>query len=113
MSPGESTRTSVALVIQFPCMSTPTKVEPKQKQKPQWHLKAGVLDVACWKVIAKGQDGTDREFFTVTLQRSFKDKEGAWQHSQSLRRQDLLPATRLLEQAYDKLLGTTSADEEA
>jgi hypothetical protein len=81
-------------------MSTPT---PEPKQKPQWHLKAGALEAACWKSVAKGEDGRDRDFFTVTIERSYKDKDGNWQHTGSLRRQDLLPMARLLGQAYDKL----------
>ncbi len=82
-------------------MSTPQTSEPKQK--PQWHLKAGILEVTCWKSVIKGEDGGDRAFFTVTIQRASTDKNGTWQNTQSLRRQDLLPMARLLEQAYDKL----------
>ena len=87
-----------------------TSQNPEPKQKPQWHLRAGGLEVACWKSKVKAEDGTDRDFFSVTTQRAYKDKSGAWQHTQSLRRQDLLPMARLLEQAYDKL--TASAKEE-
>ena len=80
-----------------------TSQNPEAKQKPQWHLRAGGLEVACWKSIVKGEDGSNRDFFSLAAQRAYKDKAGKWQHTQSLRRQDLLPMARLLEQAYDKL----------
>ena len=72
-------------------------------RKPKWRVKAGVLEAACWQATGKSADGSSRDFHTVTIQRVYKDKEGNWQYSQSLRRQDLLPMARLLEKAYDKL----------
>lgn len=42
------------------------------------------------------------DFFTVTIERAYKDKSGTWQYTQSLRRQDLLPMGRFLEKAYGK-----------
>lgn len=88
-----------------------TSKNPEQRQKPQWHVKAGLLQAACWKSILKSDQGKDRDFHTVTIQRAYKDKDGKWQYSQSLRRQDLLPMARLLEKAYDKLSASSKADE--
>jgi len=51
-------------------------------------------------------------FFSVTVQRSLKDKDGVSQHSQSLRRRISCPQARLLEQDYDKLLVAPSTDDE-
>lgn len=84
---------------------------PKPKQKPQWRLKAGVLEAACWKSAAKADDGSDRDFFALTIQRAYKNKSGTWQNTQSLRRQDLLPMARLLERAYDKLSAGAKTDD--
>jgi hypothetical protein len=96
-------RVSVGLV-RWEHMSSSTP--PESKQKPQWHLRAGGLEVACWKSVVKSEDESNRDFFSVTAHRAYKDKAGKWQHTQSLRRQDLLPMARLIEQAYDKLSAT-------
>jgi hypothetical protein len=91
--------------------SSTTSPSPEAKQKPQWHLKAGLLEAACWKSVVKDEDGRNRDFFTLTIQRAYKDKDAKWQRTHSLRRQDLLPMARLLGKAYDKLSAGTQDED--
>ena len=43
-------------------------------------------------------------FYSVTLERGFKDAEGNWQHSSSFLRDDVPVANRLLDQAWGYVL---------
>jgi hypothetical protein len=78
------------------------KIRMANDNKPIWHEKSGLLDIACWKNTSK-IDGKDVDFYSYTFQRGYKNKEDEWENTQSLRRQDLLPLAQLLEKAYQKL----------
>jgi len=69
----------------------------ENKNLPAKRFKSSGVEVSVWK--NEGKEGS--VFFTVSLQRSYKDKEGNWQSTASLRKSDLLVASHLLEKAYD------------
>ena len=52
-------------------------------------------------------DSTDKQrvFYTVSLQRTFKDRDGNFKHTSSLRLEDLHKAILVLERAYAYLVG--------
>jgi hypothetical protein len=82
-------------------MNTANNSKKTKAQRPAWKLRLGVLNIACWKARLEGAT-PDREFFTFSVQRSFRNKQGEWQNTQSIRKQDLLPMARLLERAFDE-----------
>ena len=60
-------------------------------EETSWPLKASV-----WE--NESDKGT---FYSLTLERSYKDADGNWKNSASLSRRDWLAGARLLERAHD------------
>ena len=62
--------------------------------KPIKKFRIGFIQAAVWK-----NDGTNNPFYTVTLQRSYKDDNGQLQNTEQLGAADLLNAAELLKRA--------------
>ncbi len=60
---------------------------------PAAKYRLGNVSVSVWK--------NDSGFYSVTLQRSYKDDAGEWQNTDQLGHGDLLNAAKLLERAED------------
>ena len=56
-------------------------------------------------------NGRDVEFYSILLQRTYKDKEGVWQNTQSMGLNDLPKATLLLQKVYEDALLKDRDDE--
>lgn len=69
------------------------------KEKPVAHFRAGNLQTAVWK--NNSEEG--KEYATITLQRSYKDKHGEWKNTNVLRKSDLLTASYLLTKTFSAL----------
>jgi hypothetical protein len=83
---------------------TDIKVNAFGKNLPEKKFTAGPISVTVWHNEGKNKDGEETEFQTVTLQRTYKDKEGKWQHTSNLRTNDLPRATLLLQKAYEYIV---------
>jgi len=72
---------------------------------PEKRFSTGAISATVWKNngISK-RNGEDIEYSTVSLQRSYKDKDGKWQTTSSLRVNDLPKATLVLHKAYEYLV---------
>lgn len=68
--------------------------------KPERKFKAGAVSATVWKN-EKTNNGQSFAFFTITLERSYKDKNGEWQKTNSLRINDLPKAAMVLNKAYE------------
>ncbi len=66
-----------------------------ETNKPVKSFKAGVLSLNVWE----NGIGTEK-IKSYSFQRSYKDKEDKWAHTQSLRTSDLPKLMVLLEEAY-------------
>ena len=78
-----------------------TKTE-EAKNKPVETFIAGAIQAAIWKndsII----NGKTVSFYTITLERSYKDKSDQWKKTTSLRTQDLPKANLVLVKAYEYL----------
>ena len=74
--------------------------------QPELKIKAGAVTATVWK------NSTDNgSYETVQLARNYKDAQGQWKSTGSLRLNDLPKATLLLQKAYEHL--TINATEEA
>jgi len=84
-------------------MSDTTK---KTGNKPVQQFRAGAVQVSAWENPGKDNKGT---FLTFTSQRSYKDKDDKWQHTQTLRANDLPTLSMLLNKAFEyaKMNGKT------
>ena len=54
-----------------------------------------------WQNTRKRNDGEEYKEYSVSLDRSYKDKNGEWQSTSSLRESDIPKAALLLNQAYE------------
>ncbi len=68
--------------------------------KPLRKFKAGGLSATIWENISQ-KEGQSIVFNTVSFERSFKDKEGNWKSTSSLRVNDLPKASLVLQKAYE------------
>ncbi len=78
--------------------------EKSTKNVPEKRFSTGAISVTIWKNTTKGKDGKDIEYKTISLQRSYKDKNDEWQHTGSLRVNDLPKASLVLNKAYEYLV---------
>ena len=69
---------------------------------PEKKFSTGAISATIWKNngISK-RTGEETEYRTVTLQRRYRDKDGNWQTSSSLRVNDLPKASLVLQKAYE------------
>jgi len=79
---------------------------------PLKKFRSGALSVAIWENETLGDDGQPRSFKTVSFERSYKDKNGEWKSSNSLRVNDLPKAALILSKAYEYLVLTGADDAE-
>jgi hypothetical protein len=69
--------------------------------QPETKFRAGAVAATVWKNDAVKADGTKGEFFTVSLERNYRDKDGNWKTSSSMRVNDLPKAALVLQKAYE------------
>ena len=73
-----------------------------EKTLPEKKFKAGAISATIWKNEGKSEsDGKDYSFYSINLDRSYTDKEGKWQKTNSLRANDLPKAILVLNKAYE------------
>ena len=80
-----------------------------QANAPEKKFRAGAIAATVWKNDTQ-KDGKPVSYKTVSLQRSYKDKSGQWQHTTSMRVTDLPRATLVLEEAYKYIVLNSSAE---
>lgn len=71
---------------------------------PEKKFSAGGLNATVWQNQGKNKEGLDVSYRTVTFQRRYKDKNGEWQSTSTLRINDLPKASLILEKAYEYLV---------
>ena len=79
-----------------------------EKNAPEKKFKAGAVTATVWK--NKTED--DKEYSTVSFERSYKDKNGEWQKTSSLRVNDLPKAAMVISKAYEFLAMSEKGAEE-
>lgn len=67
--------------------------------QPDKKFKAGAISATVWE---NKQDSFS--YFTVSLERNYKDKMGSWKTTNSMRINDLPKAKLALEKAYEYLV---------
>ena len=80
------------------------KIEMVSGNLPEKKFSTGGLNATVWQNQGKNKEGLDVSFRTVTFQRRYKDKNGEWQSTSTLRVNDLPKASLILEKAYEYLV---------
>ena len=72
--------------------------------QPEKKFSTGAISATVWCNNGISRNGGPVEFRTVQLQRRYKDKNGEWQSTSSLRLNDLPRASLVLQKAYEYLV---------
>lgn len=70
---------------------------------PETKFKAGAISATIWKNVQHNNKQDLFSFFSVNVERNYKDKSGAWKKTNSLRLNDLPKAALVLNKAYEYL----------
>ena len=90
-----------------------TTVEQKPEKKestpfggnvPEKKFKAGSIHVTVWNNKTQKQNGEEGEYQTISIERSYLDKDGKWQTSNSFRTNDIPKAIVVLQNAYEYIV---------
>ncbi len=71
---------------------------------PERKVRAGGIVATVWLNKGQRQSGEETEYRTISLERSYKDKEGQWQSTNSFRLNDLPKAAVVLQKTYESLI---------
>ena len=91
-------------------MNTQTNTQIQTPSGPEKRFNAGNISATIWSNV-RNLDGRDVSIKTVSLQKSYKDKQGTWKHTTSLHANDLPKAKLVLDKAYEHLAMTPVASE--
>jgi hypothetical protein len=83
---------------------TKNPVQQQSSSAPLRSFRSGAIQVAIWENTNVGPNGQPMKFQTVTFERRYRDKEGKWQKTNSLRVNDLPKAALILQKAYEYLV---------
>ncbi len=67
---------------------------------PEKKFRAGAISATVW--VNKGKE--DNTYRTISIERSYTDKDGNWQSNNSLRINDLPKAILVLQKSYEDLV---------
>jgi hypothetical protein len=74
------------------------------KNLPEKKFRAGAISATVWSNHGQSKSGEENTYNTISLERSYKDKNDKWQTTGSLRLHDLPKAALLLDKAYEYLV---------
>lgn len=74
-----------------------------QGNLPEKKFRAGAVSATVWLNRGQRANGEESEYRTIAIERSYTDKEGKWQNTNSLRLNDLPKAQLVLGKAYEFL----------
>ena len=80
---------------------------------PLKSFRSGAVQVGIWENENLSNDGQIQAYKTVSFERRYKDKNGEWKGTNSLRVNDLPKATLLLQKAYEYLVLTGEDNDES
>ncbi len=68
---------------------------------PEKRFSTGAIQATVWRNNSKAKTGETVEYRSITFDRRYKDKEGNWKSTSSLRVTDLPKAVVVLNKAYE------------
>ncbi len=71
---------------------------------PEKKFRAGAISATVWLNKGHKANGEETEYKTISLERSYTDKEGKWHSTNSFRINDLPKANVVLKKAYEYLV---------
>ncbi|MBN2112178.1 hypothetical protein JW707_03710 [Candidatus Woesearchaeota archaeon] len=77
---------------------------------PEKRFRAGAISATIWQNAGQLKDGKQSSYNTISFSRDYKDKEGNWKSTSSLRANDLPKAVVVLNKAYEYLVTKSSSE---
>ena len=77
-----------------------TEEKKTEQVKPIETFRAGSLSVSIWEQ-KQIKDNKEYVFYSLTMQRGYKDKDGNWKNTQSFKPQDAPKIIMLMNKAYE------------
>ncbi len=71
---------------------------------PEMKFRAGAICATVWQNTGQSKDGEPTQYNTISIERSYKDKNDEWQSTNSMRINDLPRASLVLKKAYEYLV---------
>lgn len=78
--------------------------ENKTGNQPEKKFRAGAISATVWLNNGQNKEGQQTEYRTISLERGYKDKAGAWKSTNSFRVNDLPRAALVMNEAYKYLV---------
>lgn len=82
-----------------------------ETNKPEKHFKFGGVRATVWCDVRKGTGSKSFKSWSVTLDRAYRDADGEWKNTHSLKEGDILKAQTALQKAFEYIT-QKSADED-
>jgi len=80
----------------------PTNIDKQlDKNTPEKKFRASPVSATIWANEVETKEGELRLFRTISLERTYKDKDGVWKTTNSLRANDLPKAILVLNKCYE------------
>jgi len=76
----------------------------KETHMPEKKFRAGAISATIWENQGKINGNPPTTFNCVSIERTYKDKQGSWQSTRSMRLNDLPKAMVVLNKAYEYLV---------
>ena len=73
-------------------------------KQPLKKFRAGPISATVWSNEGQSKDGSAVSYSTISLERCYKDKNGEWQNTSSMRINDLPRAALVASKAYEYLV---------
>ncbi len=109
----DANKTANTAYPQKTSMSQEIQLSGPKSNHPEKKFRAGTISATVWKNPVKRKDGSDGAFRTISIERSYKDKNNAWQTTNSFRINDLPRAELVLRQAFEfAVISGSEASEE-
>jgi len=83
-------------------METKTQVKVSSNL-PEKKFRAGSITATVWENQTKNAEGNTISYRTVSITKSYKDKDGRWKNTNTLRMNDIPKANLVLSKAYEFL----------
>ncbi len=93
-------------------IKAPSVSEVMGKKSPEQKFKAGSVSATIWQNQGHDSEGKPTAYKTISFERSYLDKEGNWQTTNSLRVSDIPKAILVLTKAYEHLMLKDNIEDE-
>ena len=82
----------------------------EEKRKPNKKFKAGAVTAVIWANEMNDRQGNKFSVYTVAFERNYKDRDGSWKSTNSMRINDIPKLRLIAQEAYEYLVRKGSED---